>query len=64
MKQQKPQAAPLIFTRADPDELARFDDKKVCTMNCGPTIGDPRSDRERRFLCDDCWLPNHKIGGE
>lgn len=43
------------FERADPNALADFDPRtKVCTMNCGPTVGDPRSPEERRFLCPDC----------
>ena len=43
------------FERADPNALADFDPRtKVCTMNCGPTVGDPRSPDERRFLCPDC----------
>lgn len=47
--------APLVFTRADPDALARFDPhSKVCTMNCGPHLLDPRTTAERRLLCNDC----------
>ncbi len=43
------------FERADPSAFANFDPRtKVCTMNCGPTVGDPRSPEERRFLCPDC----------
>ena len=43
------------FQRADPNALTAFDPRtKVCTMNCGPTVGDPRSPEERRFLCQDC----------
>lgn len=54
MKSSKP-SAPLVFTRADPVEFAKFDPAtKHCDMNCGPAIGDPRSQEERKFLCDDC----------
>ena len=43
------------FPRADPEALAEFDERtKICTMNCGPAVGDPRSVRERMFLCTDC----------
>lgn len=46
---------PTKFERADQNALAAFDPRtKVCTMNCGPTVGDPRSPEERRFLCPDC----------
>jgi hypothetical protein len=55
-------AKPIEFPRADPAELAKFDPiTKVCTMNCGPHAQDPRTDKERRFLCDDCMtrdVPN------
>ena len=45
----------LTFPRADPAELDRFDpETKRCTMNCGPHRDDPRSEKERRFLCDEC----------
>ncbi len=48
---------PIVFTRADPSALAKFDPAtKVCTMNCGPHLHDPRSADERKFLCDDCVL--------
>lgn len=46
---------PINWPRADPADLARFDPRsKACTMNCGPARGDPRSDAERKLLCDDC----------
>lgn len=49
----------IKFTRADPAELTEFDpDTKVCTMNCGPHKQDPRTDKERKFLCDDCLTRN------
>ena len=48
-------SAPIDWPRADPAALAAFDPRtKVCTMNCGPHAQDPRSDKERRFLCGDC----------
>jgi hypothetical protein len=54
-RQDKPKRTPIALERADPAELAKFDpDLKICTMNCGPHIGDPRSEIERRFLCTDC----------
>jgi hypothetical protein len=59
MKSRKPKAsprAPLVFTRADPEALRRFDPStKRCVMNCGPHVDDPRTHVERMFLCDDCW---------
>lgn len=43
------------FPRANPAALALFDEAtKTCTMNCGPHGADPRSAKERKFLCDDC----------
>ena len=27
---------------------------KICTMNCGPALGDTRTAEERRGNCDDC----------
>lgn len=57
MRKQKPtQSVPLVFPRADPAELAKFDPRtKECTMNCGPHRLDPRGEKERRFLCEDCY---------
>lgn len=50
-----PPAKPIVWTRADPAALAAFDPAtKVCTMNCGPALGDPRSAEERKLLCDEC----------
>ncbi len=46
---------PIVFTRADPRELERFDIRsKICTMNCGPHRDDPRTLAERRLLCPEC----------
>lgn len=46
---------PIEWPRADPTELATFDQRtKVCTMNCGPHAQDPRTEKERQFLCGDC----------
>ena len=43
------------WPRANPDELKLFDEAtKECTMNCGPHVNDPRTARERKFLCEDC----------
>lgn len=45
----------IKWPRADPDELSKFDPStKVCTMNCGQSGMDPRTAKERKFLCDDC----------
>lgn len=45
----------IEWRRADPEELANFDPRtKACTMNCGPHRDDPRCEKERKFLCDDC----------
>lgn len=50
----KPEPKPT-WERANPEALAAFDPaSKVCTMNCGPASGDPRSAKERKYLCDDC----------
>jgi hypothetical protein len=60
-------AKPIEFPRADPKALVTFDEAtKVCTMNCGPCSGDPRTDKERRFLCDDCLIIEvpHVIGNK
>jgi hypothetical protein len=52
-----PQIATMVWPRADPAELARFDPRtKVCSMNCGPSTADPRSANERALLCDECWV--------
>lgn len=62
MKQPKrpaPPPAPLVFTRADPAELAKFDPRsKACSMNCGPHADDPRTRAERMFLCPECHEPS------
>lgn len=62
----KPQAVKrtesIDFPRADPTALGRFDPgSKVCTMNCGPHAQDPRSDVERKFLCDECISTQHVL---
>ena len=45
------------WLRADPAALAAFDPcTKTCTHNCGPCQGDPRSAKERLYLCDLCWI--------
>ena len=45
----------LMWPRADPAELARFDPRtKLCTMNCGRHRDDPRTDAECKLLCGDC----------
>ncbi len=50
---------PFYWPRADPLALASFDLRsKICVMNCGPSTDDPRSDRERLFLCDECLTPS------
>jgi len=47
---------PIVFPRADPVALAQFDPRtKQCTMNCGQHRDDPRSVKECKFLCGDCW---------
>ncbi|MDA8260220.1 MAG: hypothetical protein M0Z99_32080 [Betaproteobacteria bacterium] len=49
--------APITFPRANPDELEGFYiSTKQCTMNCGRHSEDPRSEKERRFLCTDCLI--------
>jgi len=48
---------PIIFPRADPRDLARFDPRtKTCSMNCGPHALDPRTKAERMLLCDECFV--------
>ena len=50
-----PPPLPLTFPRADPVALKAFDPRtKICVTNCGPHNLDPRDDKERKFLCDDC----------
>lgn len=49
----------IDWQRAKPSELAKFDSStKVCVMNCGKHAHDPRSDKELKFLCDDCEIEN------
>jgi len=46
---------PIDWPRADPVALDQFDPAtKTCGMNCGPHALDPRSGKERLFLCSDC----------
>jgi hypothetical protein len=53
-----PEAA-IDWPRADPAALDSFDQAtKTCIMNCGPHRLDPRSYKERLFLCDDCAVPS------
>lgn len=55
MKPSTPPSQPIIWPRADRAALAAFDPRtKQCTMNCGPHADDPRLDKERKLLCDDC----------
>ena len=52
-----PAAQPIVWPRADPIALASFDPAtKRCEMNCGPSSKDPRSAKERKFLCGDCFV--------
>lgn len=45
----------IKWQRADKAALASFDPcTKVCVMNCGPHLDDPRSPEERELLCTDC----------
>jgi hypothetical protein len=64
MKLTKVPVKPLVFLRADPQALASFDPStKVCDMNCGQHVDDPRSDLERKFLCGDCYTrPTKTVG--
>lgn len=46
---------PEPWPRADPASLAAFDPAtKFCTHNCGPSRADPRTHKERLYLCDLC----------
>ena len=55
-----PPPPPLAFPRADPVALKAFDPRtKICVMNCGPHNLDPRDDKERKFLCDECHTSNN-----
>jgi hypothetical protein len=55
-KQAPPPPAPIHWPRADPALLAAFDPRtKICQMNCGAHRDDPRTEAERKLLCDDCW---------
>jgi len=60
-----PAAQPIVWPRADPIALASFDPAtKRCEMNCGPSSLDPRSAKERKFLCGDCFVtPNAEFTG-
>lgn len=52
-------APPIVWERADPEALRRFNPAtKDCTMNCGPHRDDPRSAAERKFLCNECLTAN------
>lgn len=45
------------WPRANPKELAAFDPStKRCEFNCGPHSDDPRTAKERKFLCTDCQI--------
>jgi hypothetical protein len=47
----------IRLKRANPVKLREFDiSKKTCWMNCGSHRDDPRSEKERRFLCEDCLI--------
>src|SRR5574340_715743 len=49
-------SAQVNWCRADPVELSILDPTtRLCVMNCGPHRDDPRSDTERKRLCND-WL--------
>lgn len=46
------------FPRADVAALRKFGPStKTCTMNCGKSAQDPRTDIECKFLCTDCVIP-------
>lgn len=63
-KREEHASTPLEWPRADSAALACFDpSSKICTMNCGPSTLDPRSEVERRFLCDDCLTNSDKTFG-
>lgn len=50
-----PVEAAIEWPRAEPAALVGFDpNSKWCTMNCGKHALDPRSEAERKFLCDEC----------
>jgi hypothetical protein len=51
----EPKPAAIVWQRVEPAVLKQFDPaSKVCTMNCGPHRDDPRSEAERKYLCEDC----------
>ena len=51
-----------LFPRADPALLADFDERtKECDMQCGAHALDPRSSKERKFLCGDCIFAVRRI---
>lgn len=46
----------IVWERTPKEVLDAFDTRtKICHMNCGPSAGDPRSAKERKFQCPDCW---------
>lgn len=54
-RQKEVKIEPIVWPRADPEALAKFDPRtKECTMNCGKHADDPRSAAECKFLCEDC----------
>ena len=57
MKKKIHEPKPIEWPRADPAALASFDERtKICTMNCGQSVADPRSPKECKFLCEDCEI--------
>lgn len=56
-----PAAKPIVWPRADQSALVGFDPTtKICDMNCGSSTNDPRSEKERKFLCDDCRVVSER----
>lgn len=46
----------IVWERTPKEVLDAFDTRtKICHMNCGPSAGDPRSAKDRKFQCPDCW---------
>jgi hypothetical protein len=55
-KPQPESPKPFVWPRADPVALAAFDpETKECSMNCGQSTHDPRSWKECKFMCDECY---------
>lgn len=62
-KAPEPKPRVIAWPRTPPAELASFDPStKICDMNCGRSAHDPRSDKEMKYQCTDCWTTPKRSG--